>query len=78
MSKSKIIFLVIFSLIDLFILAISIGYLVMGIQTPDVIGGRPVFFTGSYILFLAYFLIFVILTTILIVLLVKNKRAKNK
>ena len=78
MSRWKIIFLGVLGVIDAIILAVTIGYLVMAIKTPDSLGGRNLFFTGSYILFACYFLVFAIITTIGIVCFLKWRNKKNK
>lgn len=66
----------IFCVVDLYFLYSTIGYLVLGIQTPNILGDRPTTFTGMYIMSLTFFLLTIVLTTILVVILVKY--VKNK
>ena len=51
MSKLKIVFLSTLGLIDVVLIMISIGYLIMGIKSPNSLGGRELSFTGNYMLF---------------------------
>lgn len=78
MSKWKIIVLSILGVVDAVILAVTIGYLVMAIKTPDSLAGRDIFFTGSYILFICYLFVFVIITTIGVVCFVKWRNKAKK
>ena len=74
MRKFKIFLLIVLGTIDLILLAVSIAYLIMGIQAPNSLGGREIFFTGSYLLFLVYFLIFIMVTILFIISIRKLKR----
>ena len=78
MNKWKILFLTVLSIVDAAILAITVGYLVMAIKTPNSLAGRNVLFTGSYILFICYLLVFAILTTALVICYVKWKKKFKK
>jgi dipeptide/tripeptide permease len=78
MNKWKITFLSVLGVVDAIILAISIGYLVMAIKTPDSLAGRDIFFTGSYLIFIGYLLVFALITTVLAVLLVKWRKKDSK
>ena len=78
MNKWKIIFLSVIGLAEVVLLAITIGYLVMGINTPDVLAGRNLGFTGCYILSLAYFLIFALVAAIGLICLLKWRKNNKK
>ena len=78
MSTFKKIFLIVLALVDVFALVETIGYLIMGINTPTSLAGRNLFFTGAYILALVYFLLFVIITIIFIICLIKWKNKVRK
>ena len=80
MGKFKIIFLSVLGMLDIAILIITIGYLVIGIKTPNSLGGRNLQFTGSYILFFVYLIVFIAITIVFVILLIKwlNKAKKIK
>ena len=77
MNKWKIGFLSVLGLADIVMLALTIGYFIMGVNTPDSLAGRDLGFTGCYILSLSYFLIFAVVSAIFLLCLFKWKR-KNK
>ena len=80
MSKLKIVFLSTLGLIDVVLIMISIGYLIMGIKSPNSLGGRELSFTGNYMLFAVYALLVLIITTIFLIFLIKwlkNKKNVN-
>lgn len=77
MSKTKKIILSILGIADLIILVVTIGYLIMGIKTPDSLAGRELQFTGGYILCLTYFMVFAVITTVFLICLLRWK-AKGK
>lgn len=76
MRKFKIVLLILLGIIDLIFFAVSIAYLVMGIQVPNSLGDKELFFTGSYLLFIAYFAIFILTTFIFILCLKRLKKSK--
>ena len=77
MNKWKVIILCVLGIGVIVTLALTIGYLIMGINTPDALAGRALGFTGCYILSLSYFLIFTVVSAIFLLCLFKWKR-KNK
>ena len=78
MSTFKKIFLIVLALVDVFALVETIGYLIMGINTPTSLAGRDLLFTGAYILTAVYFLVFVIVTIVFIICLVKWRKKKEQ
>jgi len=78
MNKWKIIFLSIIGLAEIVLLAITIGYLIMGINTPDALAGRNLGFTGCYILSLTYFLIFALVAAIWLICFSKWRKNNKK
>ena len=78
MSKFKKIFLAVLGLVDIFILVVTIGYLIMGIKTPDTIAGRDMIFTGGYILCLTYFLIFAVVTAVFLICFLRWRKENKK
>ena len=77
MSLFKKILIIVLSVIDAYLLYSTIGYLVLGIQTPKILGGKPTTFMGMYMMSITFFCLFSILTTIIIVLIVRQIK-KNK
>jgi hypothetical protein len=77
MSLFKKILIIVLSVIDAYLLYSTIGYLVLGIQTPKILGGKPTTFMGMYMMSITFFCLFAILTTIIIVLIVRQIK-KNK
>ncbi len=79
MKYAKIIILSILSIIDLYVLYSAIGYLVLGIKTPKIIGETNTTFTGMYIMSIVFTLIFLCLTGVIVFLAVKfYKKKKSK
>jgi len=64
------------SLINVIIYIVGIAYLIDGIKAPNVIGNREVQFMGSYLISIAYMLVAIILTIIIIMLVKFNKKRK--
>ena len=77
MNKWKVIILSVLGIGVIVTLALTIGYLIMGINTPDALAGRALGFTGCYILALGYFLIFSVITALFLILLLKWIRKNN-
>ena len=77
MSVYKKIILAVLCVVDLYLLYSTIGYLIIGIQTPKILGGEPTTFMGMYMMSITFFVLFAILTTIIVFLwirFVKNKK----
>lgn len=73
----KIIIVVILSLIDLYLLYGTIGYLVLGIQTPKIVGVENTTFMGMYMMSITYFCLFAILSVAFIFVLIKFFKKKK-
>lgn len=78
MKYAKIIILSVLSLVDLYVLYSAIGYLVLGIKTPKIIGETNTTFTGMYIMSITFALIFICLTGVIIFLGVKFYKRKKQ
>jgi hypothetical protein len=78
MNKWKVVLISLLGIAGVITLALTIGYLIMGINTPDALAGRALGFTGCYIITLGYFLIFAVDSAILILCLLKWKKKKQK
>lgn len=78
MSVSKKIILSILLIIDAYLLYSTIGYLVIGIQTPKILGGVPTTFMGMYMMSMTFFGLFAVLTTVIVFLWIRFKRNSNQ
>lgn len=67
----KIITVVILSLIDLYLLYGTIGYLILGIQTPKIVGVENTTFMGMYMMSITYFCLFAVLSVVFVFILLK-------
>ena len=57
----------------------AIGYLIWGINTPQIYGnGHNTSFMGMYLMSITYFVIFAIILTVELLYLIKYKKFKNK
>ncbi|MGN0961345.1 MAG: hypothetical protein ACI4PF_04010 [Christensenellales bacterium] len=77
MKAFRITMLVLLSLIDAYCLYATIGYLIIGIQTPKIIGNTTTVFTGMFIMS-GMFLLFTLIATTLIIIIAIKLRKKNK
>ena len=68
MPVYKKIILAVLMLIDLYLLYSTIGYLVLGIQTPKILGGVPTTFMGMYIMSMTFFALFAVMTIVIVFL----------
>ena len=69
MQKFKIVILVLLSLISIYALYSAIGYLVLGLKTPYLLGETTTHFTGMFIMAISFFLGFIaLLVTIIFVI----------
>lgn len=78
MSIFKKIFLAILGFVDLVLLGKTIGYIIIGMQTPSSVSGREIQFMGAYILAISYFLAVIAVTLIFVLCLVIWKKKSNK
>lgn len=72
-----IVFMVALIILDLYFLYLSIGYLVLGTKAPLLFNGEYAHFMGMYLMSVTYFVPFLILTTILIIILIKFIKKKK-
>ena len=63
-------------LIDAYFLYATIGYLILGIQTPKILGGIKTTFMGMYMMSMTFGAIFIITTLILVFLWIRFKKKK--
>lgn len=77
MKAFKITLVTILSLVDLYLLYSTIGYLVIGIQTPKIVGSVNTVFMGMYILSITFAVLFLLLTTIIVIMTIKFFRKKK-
>lgn len=73
MKAFRITALVVFSLVCLYSVYATIGYLVLGIQTPNIVGNTTTHFTGMFIMSGVFFVV-TIICIVLIVILAKKIR----
>ena len=76
MSVYKKIILVILLIIDAYLLYATIGYLVLGIQTPKILGGVNTTFMGMYMMSMTFGVIFIVTTLILVFLWIRFVKKK--
>ena len=76
MKIFKIVVISLLGLLDLYSLYAWIGYLVLGIQTPDIIGTPATTFMGMYLMSITFFAIWVVVSIVIIVLCMKFYRKK--
>ena len=74
MSLYKKIILIILLILDAYLLYSTIGYLVLGIKTPKILGGVPTTFMGMYMMSITFFCLFAILTTIIVFLWIRFRK----
>lgn len=76
MKLFRIICLVIFSAIDAYSIYATIGYLILGIQTPKIIGETTTTFMGMYMMSITFFVV-TILATILVIYFARKLKTKK-
>lgn len=76
MKIFKIISLSVLGIIDLYSLYATIGYLILGINTPKIIGEPSASFMGMYIMSITFFVVF-LLSSVMIILLIKFGRKRK-
>ena len=78
MKALKIVIFSALNLANLYCLYATIGYLILGINTPKILGDTPTAFMGMYIMSMTFGAIFLVLTALIIWPGVKFFRAKNR
>lgn len=78
MKAFRITMLVLLSIIDTYCIYATIGYLILGIQTPKIIGNTTTTFTGMYIMATTFFLFTLIATLFIIIISIKLRKSKSK
>lgn len=73
MRVFRIIMLSLLSIVDAYSIYATIGYIILGIQTPKLIGNTTTIFTGMYIMALTFFAVVILSTTIIVVIARKLK-----
>jgi hypothetical protein len=76
MSVFKKIILAVLVLVDTYFLYATIGYLVLGIQTPKILGGVQTTFMGMYMMSMTFFGLFAVLTAIIVFLWIRFAKKK--
>lgn len=76
MKVFRIIMLSVLGLVDAYSLYAVVGYIILGIQTPKLVGNTTTVFTGMYIMAMTFFLIALVCTTLIIVIAKKLKKSK--
>ncbi len=59
------------AVVDIYLLYAWVGYLVLGLDHPTIYGAENTTFTGMYMMSITFFVCFLVVTTILIVAMVK-------
>ena len=78
MSVFKKIAFVLLCFIDGYFLYATIGYLVLGIQTPKILGGVPTTFMGMYMMSITFFCLLVLTSVIITIMSIRYFKNKNK
>ena len=76
MPVYKKIILGILLLIDVYCLYATIGYLILGIQTPKILGGVGTTFMGMYIMSITFGVLMLITTLLIVFLWIRFKKKK--
>ena len=63
--------------IDLYCIYATIGYLVLGLNTPKILGGKPTIFMGMYLMSMTFFLVSLVLSLILAHVIYKYFKARK-
>lgn len=64
------------SIVDAYSLYAVVGYIILGTQTPKLVGNTTTVFTGMYIMAITFFLIALVCTILIIVIAKKLKKSK--
>lgn len=76
MKAFKITILVLLSLIDIYCIYSTIGYLFLGINTPKLIGESNTVFVGQYIMSIVFLFITLIISFLILLLAIKLRKNK--
>lgn len=66
------------ALTDIYLLYAWVGYLVLGLDHPKIYGVENTTFTGMYMMSITFFVCFAVVTTILIISMVKYFRNRKR
>ena len=66
------------ALTDIYLLYAWVGYLVLGLDLPKLYGVENTTFTGMYMMSITFFVCFAVVTTILIISMVKYFRNRKR
>lgn len=77
MSVYKKIILAVLCILDAYLLYATIGYLILAVQTPKILGGEPTTFMGMYMMSITFFVLLAILSTIIVFLWIRFKKIKK-
>ena len=73
----KILFYIL-AVVDAYFLYATIGYLILGIQSPKILGGVKTTFMGMYMMSITFFCLFAVATTVIIIIAIKYFKSKKK
>lgn len=76
MKVFRIIMLILLGIVDTYSVYAIIGYIILGLQTPKLIGKTTTIFTGTYIMSLTFFAIVLVCTTLIVIITKKLKKSK--
>ena len=74
MKTFRIVLLSILGIVDVYFLYATIGYLVLGIKTPKILGGIQTNFMGMYMMSMTFFALFVVATGIIVFIAIKMRK----
>lgn len=77
MRVFRIVLISLLSILDVYCIYATIGYLILGIQTPKIIGNITTFFMGMYIMSITFFVIAIICSILIFVIARKLKKSKS-
>lgn len=81
MKTFRIVLLSVLGILDAYFLYATIGYLVLGIKTPKILGGIQTNFMGMYMMSMTFFALFVVATGVIVFIAIrmhKNSKQKSK
>lgn len=76
MKAFKITMLVLLSLIDIYTIYSTIGYFILGLNTPRLIGDSNTIFVGQYIMSIVFLFITLIISFLILLLAIKLRKNK--
>ncbi len=72
---------ILFSLLciaDVYCIYATIGYLVLGLKTPRILGDKETVFVGMFLMSLGFAIVAILLTVLIIVTIIKHIKGKNQ